>query len=452
MLDHPDHDHEHEHGGSEDVPEVRADHGAQSLADALRVSFRVLTATMVIVVFVYLATGIQTVQPGKAGIVKLLGRVLTVKREGLAYTWPFPVGSIELIPTAEQEVTIDEFWMHEAPQERTIPLADRRPVSDGLRPGWDGALLTGDRNLLHVRLGCTYAIADPLACKAGVLAPRGAAPAGGSSGADASDPPAGDVVRAAVCAAAIRAAACRTADAIQRTQQESYKADIHRDAQRRLDALGVGIRIRQISLKGITWPLRALPAYMAAQKAVNEAERLENAARARAESILNDAAGASYRTLVGDPGATGRAVASRPGEEAAAEYDLIGRYGAARQAGDEATAAAILERIDQVLVDRQTGGRASEIIAEARSYRTQIEQGVRGRADRFLLLLPEYEKAPQFMLQRLWAETRDEILSSPTVEKIYLDPAQGKTVLRISQDPRIRREISSEELKAEEKK
>jgi len=55
------------------------------------------------------------------------------------------------------------------------------------------------------------------------------------------------------------------------------------------------------------------------------------------------------------------------------------------------------------------------------------------------------------MLQRLWANVKQEILSQPTNEKFYLTPAQ-KTILRINQDPNVRRKILESIYKAKKEK
>ena len=53
------------------------------------------------------------------------------------------------------------------------------------------------------------------------------------------------------------------------------------------------------------------------------------------------------------------------------------------------------------------------------------------------------------MLQRLWADVRDAILSSPTVEKVYVTPGKQKTVYRLKQPAEIARAIRRELLKRE---
>ena len=129
----------------------------RSLADALRLSFVLLSVGMVIVLIAFLASGFTLVRSSEIGVKLFFGRIVgegneRIVGEGLCWSWPEPIGRVEKIPTATQVIKIDDFWMYERPEEVDTPLAERTPQSPGLRPGFDGALLTGDRALVHVKL------------------------------------------------------------------------------------------------------------------------------------------------------------------------------------------------------------------------------------------------------------------------------------------------------------
>ena len=98
----------------------------------------------------------------------------------------------------------------------------------------------------------------------------------------------------------------------------------------------------------------------------------------------------------------------------------------------------------EVLLSSSTGGQASKLIADAKAYKTERIQSAESHAKRFNDLLAEYEKAPRFMLERLWADVRDEILSSPTTEKLYLTFGKNKTILKIASDPKVTKAIQRE--------
>ncbi len=477
--------------------------GQQHLANALRVSFIVLAGVMVFVVILFFFSGTKIIEPQKKGIKTVFGRVVETVDQGLAMTWPFPVGDIEEIDIREQSLPITEFWMKESDQNVGKPKQQWRVESEGLRPGWDGALFTADHNLIHVKLNCTLTIADPLAVMANL---------GDGKTIQA-------VMENILSSAAIRSAATKTADGLLRTQRDEFADEVKADTQRRLNVLTLdrrkvadlesrlrrilsslpekrdaaqdelstlmsqlmaglrdnqtcnellekapvpirkqlegllaalfaefdrdGIRINRVKVVDITWPIRALPAYEAAQKAEAEKKEAINKARGRAARILSDAAGRSYRKLI-DPA---KVLGEEPKDQQKGEKDLIGQYISARRERDDSKATALLEKIDSVLVSNQTGGEASRLIAEARTFRTKIVQSVAARVDEFKKKIEGYDKAPQLTLDRLWADTRDRILTNPMIEKFYLTMGKDKTVLRINRDPNVAKRIRAELLK-----
>ncbi|MCD6303492.1 MAG: hypothetical protein J7M21_00850 [Planctomycetes bacterium] len=448
-------------GGERPGSPPPSDPATQHLADALRTSFRLLGAIMVLGVLAFLAMGFDFVEPGEVAIRVVFGRVVGTTSEGLAYNWPAPIGRIEKIRTGEQTIAIDDFWMNETKKDQLQPdLRKRKAPKGGLRPGWDGALLTGDRNLLHVRLKCTFAVTrqspppppelieaarrDP--CSARMLEEWERS---------ARMPPAlrfrrnvqdvRSMMRSVLCEAAIRAAAVRTADGLQRTERTAFEHDVLRLTQRRLDELQSGIHVRAVKVVHSTWPLRTLADYDAAQRAVNDAEKLRSAARGEAVQMLNDTVGPeAARMLVGDPAdlAGGLSAASRPqaGGAAGMDYNLIGQYNHAVREGDRARAKALLARIDDVLLSGAVKGDARTVLADARAYRTRTIETVKRRVSTFQSLLEAFRRNPSFTLNRWWVETREAILSQPTAEKHYLTPGR-KTVLRINRDAGIVKQV-----------
>jgi len=242
---------------------------------------------------------------------------------------------------------------------------------------------------------------------------------------------------------------------MQRLEKAAFLNDIHRLTQAGLDRLQSGIRIDAVQLakNGITWPLGALAAFDDVTRASSEMKATIDAARGEAEDILNAAAGPSYRKLVGEPWkASQDAGGGSPAGEDAQDYDLFGRYAAAVSSGRTDPAERLLEKMEKVLLTSATG-EASKIIAEARARSTEIKQQAESRADRFEQVyrqLPKDPEARKLMIQRLWAEVRDEVLNSPTVEKYYLRPGPGGTVLIIPRDADIAKKAQQERLRAAE--
>lgn len=487
----------------------------QSLAHALRWSFLLLTVIMVIVLGLWVLSGFRMIEPQQAGIRKVFGRVFgPVAGQGLTFTWPFPVGEIQIVSVKEQSLAIDEFWMMESPREQTLRLEDRRPRSEGLRPGWDGALFTGDRNLLHVGITCNYKVQDALAYLRRI---------------DETDVAAQttlrEIIAFQVCKAAVHAAATRTANGISTTDKTAFADEVRVEAQRQLDLLTMDparlagfrgaleelpattgaegrkavaagaarvlalidagrtdwaktewtelasriedadlrevlgrqaaglltqpVKILRVSLDRTTWPLRALRAYNEAQEAVSRRRHLIDTSVSRARGILRAAAGNNYPKLVGEPfGATEAGTTKR---RESGEVNLIGQYAAAVDAGDEARAAGLLERIDEVLMSNQTTGQAYVVLRQAQTRRTADLEPLKAWSRRFRDLLPQYRSDPEVLLTRLWAGAATEILAAPTNEKYMIVPGAVPTVIQLNRPPSIAKSVRSAALKADKK-
>lgn len=443
---------EHEHDTA-DTPELNdetpMDAASQSLADALRISFRLLTLLMIVVVILFLATGVKSIEPNQVGIVKIFGKQVSLARPGLTVNWPFPIGEIEIVEVGkEQKIELEDFWLHIAPKDRLKDPDDLRIVGEGLRPGWDGAVLSGDRSLLHLRLECLYTVRNPLACARQVTDLE-------------------EMVRSVVCAAVVHSAAERTADAVKTTATDEFLSAVRKDAQDRLDILleATDAVMVKVTAPRRLWPLRARSAYKKAQQDKSERENIRNFAIERAVNILQEAAGTNYVALVGTPWEDpGVIPGENRGDNSAGNSprNLIGQYAYAARSGDQSLAADLIRRINDVLAkgcedpDRPgriitTGGEAARILAEANAYRVAVVHRVRSRVRRFEQLLPEYRRNPEFMRHRLWADVREEIFNEPKIEKYFLTFGKGKVVWRISSDPEVREKLRLERLKAPEK-
>ena len=436
------------------------DPAGKSLSDALRVSFVLLTVIMVLMVIGFLLSGIKSVKNNQIGIVKSFGRKIRTVKSGLTYTWPWPIGQIELVDAAKQTLTLTDFWLHETATDKSRSLEQRRVRGEGLRPGWDGALLTGDRGLIHLKIVCTFEITDAAAFRQQV----GWQFAEVSGGVDAERESAAirEIIRSAVCSAAIRSAATRTTERLQRGEG-TFDVVVQERANEALRQMKTGLEVTKLEASSATRPLGARRAYTVAQSANKQAQERVSRARTEAEVVLQNTAGEAYKMLVGRPWSAGDAGLSLAapdsggqGGKAEKPWNLIGRYVALRNEADHRNdpairekAGAVLEQIDDVLTNSATG-EISEIISAARSYGEGIRQSVKGRVDNFKKLLPEYRRSPKFFMARYLAETRKKVLSLPNVVKHYIPTGRGMTEVYIGSDPEIARKIRMD--KALEKK
>ena len=147
-----------------DQPE-ETDPASRSLSEALLVSFRILKIVMLVLVVAYLASGVFTVQPGEEAIVLRFGKVAGPPRTpGLRFSLPYPIDEKIIVPVKEKKtLELDSFWFQMRAKDLGKELDLISPMSDGLNPVNDGALITGDKNLVHLTFLITYRIADPQA-------------------------------------------------------------------------------------------------------------------------------------------------------------------------------------------------------------------------------------------------------------------------------------------------
>ncbi|MDP6545911.1 MAG: SPFH domain-containing protein [Phycisphaerae bacterium] len=423
-----------------DLRVEQMDPAQQQLAKALRSSFRLLSFLMIFVLILFAVREVTSIGPNEVGIVYRFGRIQDdVVEEGLAFAWPFMIGRVEKIDTSQKEIEINDFWIFEKPEERTTPLIERNVPLDGLRPGYDGALLTGDQSLYHVRLRCEYQIRSgnnrldenihpAIQYKLNVTDP----------------PAAAKMVRSAVCSAAIHAARQRTIDDLY-SNRGNFAEKVGELAQERLDILRSGMKIVNVSVTDSTWPLQALRDFAAAEAAKRKNKAVTDAARAQASRILQLVAGNTYKQLVGDP--IDRKDQDQKDKDDGVPYDLIGQYARSRATGTGANtdeSEAILTRINKVL--SRTEGIARKLIDDAQTKSTEFTEATKRRAGRFTELLPKYNENPEFMLAAEWSKVLSAIFASPTVEVVIVGAGDRKVVIHTKQDPetvaRIVRELA----------
>ena len=86
-------------------------------------------------------------------------------------------------------------------------------------------------------------------------------------------------------------------------------------------------------------------------------------------------------------------------------------------------------------------GQAARQLQDAEAYRARAVANAEGEADRFSLLLREYEKAPRVTRERLYIETLEEILSNST--KVLVDTEGGNNMFYLPLDQLTQRRGNS---------
>jgi membrane protease subunit HflK len=84
-----------------------------------------------------------------------------------------------------------------------------------------------------------------------------------------------------------------------------------------------------------------------------------------------------------------------------------------------------------------------QTIAEARAYKTKVVESAKANADYLKKLLPEYQKRPKLVVQRIYQDAIEEVLSN-TQETIIAQPSgdvkNSEFRVMINRDPTIGKE------------
>ena len=418
--------HAHDHAHHDEGPLMdELDPANRSLAEALRLSFMFLKLIILGLVILFFWSAWYKVEEDKVAVRLQLGKILgepgrKVQPPGGPYfAWPEPIDRQIMIPTNRRTVPVFKaFWFQVKPGDEVKPLEQQAALSSGTIPGRDGSLITADKNLVHGQWTIDYKIEPDNAVKfvqnvgltdpgKDVLPPEYA----GANPGEKSMYRADRLVANAAERGLIHAVAQVTIDQFIQNDVE-YNLTAKPVIQELLDDLGSGITVTNVAQR-LTTPLVSVRAdFQQVNEALAEkANKIEQAEKERS-SILRSVAGANYAELL----------------------EGIDRYEEARALGQDSADAE--RQVIDLLHSDLIRGRAKDIIREAISYRTQVVQDIKGQAESFARLLPQYRKNPRIFRNRLWQDARQEIFSGDN-ETFYLSQGDNTIYLELSRDPII---------------
>lgn len=399
------------------------DTAQESLASALKLTFRVVQMVMILLVVAFLVSGFQTIGETERGVKLTFGKVTRQDLQpGVQWSWPFPIGEMVKVRTGQETLDLGAFFMPNLfPSQRAKPWSEISQRKTKLTPGTDGSLITADGALAHLECSVRYHRDDPLANALNVYA------------ADESR-----IVLAAVERGIVLTVAAMSIDQLLR-QGGSDVADmgvrgtrIKQIAQEALDAIGAGIRIDSVNVRDPRPPLAVFVEFDAVSKAEAEsAKQRENADRAY-HLILLDVAGEAHQILL----------------------DRLDAYEIATELDNVEEADAILSQIhalmegkpveiDGELYEELVSGEITLILNEARQYRTDVVAQARSKVDTFQAKLVQFRKEPSVLITADWTRAYRAFLDNGQYETILL-PAGSTGEIVLSPDPDIPRQIESE--------
>jgi len=263
-------------------PETPMDAGSQALAEALRSSFTIVKVVMVLLLLVFLASGLFTVGPEQRAIILRFGKAQgqgekALLLPGLHWSFPYPIDEhIKVSIGGLQQASSTVGWYAVTPEQM---LAGIEPPTGGtLNPIADGYVMTADDNIIHSRATLTYRITDPIRYVFSFLN-------------------ASNTVQSLLDNALVHAAASFKVDDVLTRDVAGFQDEVRRRAMQLVEAQELGITVEQCAVQSV--PPRqlkdafasVLKAEVMRSKVLNEARSNENQvtnrAGADAESIIN---------------------------------------------------------------------------------------------------------------------------------------------------------------------
>jgi membrane protease subunit HflK len=254
---------------------VHADDVAPALAEALSLAARLLRGALILLVPLYLLSGLHILRPQEQAVVLLFGRAGAPGGErvwgpGVHWTLPRPFAEVVRLETGRVK-TVDLGAVDPAgadPAQPAPPDADE----------WKRLLLTGDANLLRARWALRYTIDDPAAHVFGFGQPAA-------------------LVSNEFRRAVIHATAACTADRALRTDVEGLRAVIEDAARARFAALRAGVRVERVEAVALAPPPAVAASFDEVVQAEQERSTRISEAREYAAKRENEAVGEASRRL-----------------------------------------------------------------------------------------------------------------------------------------------------------
>jgi len=419
----------------------------QSLAEALRKSFKVLKLLMLVLLVLYFLSGLFSVEQGEVGLVLRFGRIVgtgegdvarrAIKSPGWHWAWPYPFDQSVAISTQERQIPVD-FMFQLSEAEKTSGIKGYR--YDNLSPLRDDYLITGDVNVIHASLVVKYYITDAIAYVTNVYEMPD--PQANELSAEYRRYPEYTILTNLARNAVVETAARHEALKIRGEDQDAFLKAVALNLGGKLKALdnaGTSLGISIDINTGIISPkkegVEAIMVPRPTQKAfddVHTAQQRKSVVITKAQSdkqkLLLETAGPKYERLA---------------EEIEKESDVMRALSAVESAGDhEAEIQALRRALEQqrrtteTLLTTVATGDVRRTLREAESAKDKIIKEAAGDYERFIAVRPEYLRNPAIFISRLLDETYAKALDSEEVAKLYVPPGHKEVRLHIPRSGR----------------
>jgi len=259
------------------------DAGTQALSEALASSFKLVKVIMILLVVVFLGSGIREVGSFERAIKLQFGKPVgtgegALLNPGWHWAWPYPINEIVKIPIGQvQEVTSSVGWYGRTKEQELTGIEPQ--MFPTLNPVYDGHLLTADGNIMHSRVTLRYRITDAVRYTFNFTS-------------------ASNVVKNVLNNALNFAAARFPVDDAVRKDVARYRDEVRRHVEQQLVARDLGVAIENLEINSIP-PRQVMDAFTAVSSAENLTGTLINQAQTAANRIVATANGAAQAIVNG---------------------------------------------------------------------------------------------------------------------------------------------------------
>ena len=288
-------------------------------------------SALIVLLFVWLASGLYRVLPDEQGVVLRFGKFIKTTQPGLNYHIPFPVEAIET-PKVTKVNRIDIGFR----SERDNGFSSGGGVADVPQ---ESLMLTGDENIVNIDFSVFWVIKDAGKFLFEIQDPEG-------------------TVKAAAETAMREVIAKSDIQPILTEGRAKIELETQGIIQAILDEYNSGIEVTQVQTQKADPPDQVIDAFRDVQAARADMERSKNEAEAYANDVIPRARGEAAKIMQAAEAYKQKVVAASEGE-ASRFVSIFNEYDKAKEVTQERmyleTMEKVLADIDKVIIEKNAG-------------------------------------------------------------------------------------------------
>jgi len=225
----------------------------------------------------YILSGVYVVDTDEVGVLKRFGRVVDAQvAPGIHYHFPFPVDSVDIVKVKEVKRLQVGFFISQEQLEQLKKIYGEKGVEAAAIAA--PYCMTGDKNLIYVRMIVQYTVRDPLLYLYNISQQERLL---------------ADIMNATI----LRVIAGLDVDTVLTVGKTRIQNMVRQHGQKALDAIGAGINIVACELKQAEPPEYVLPAFRDVINAQVDKNTKIHEAEAYANKIIPEARGEASRIV-----------------------------------------------------------------------------------------------------------------------------------------------------------